>query len=141
MRSKSKFEIVAPFKSEKELRRYMRLWFRDDIYFIEPGRGGTVGFQDTLLARDGELIPIELKKAVRKIGGGLVSKARTGQKRILQRMGKQGVSCFILACVVGEKRMAIVRGDEYLVNGWFTDDARFANDDEGILAYIDEWRG
>jgi len=79
--------------------KYARRWLKKhagkQVFWVEQGAGGTVGFPDALLAVDGRLVPIELKHGD-VVDGWWKPKLRPSQIAVARQMTGARITGFVL---------------------------------------------
>jgi hypothetical protein len=89
------------FKSEGDVRDWVRMNAGRRVFWVEAARGGTDGLQDCLIRFGseirGKLIPVELKVGLLTADGSCLRfKWRAGQKQVVRRMAETMIDEFVL---------------------------------------------
>jgi hypothetical protein len=79
-------------------------------YKVEPKTGATYGFPDRLLAVDGVLVPIELKRGIFQVKTGNIKIEIARQRRIIRDLHENGIASFVLVGVIGTNVLMIGSG-------------------------------
>lgn len=96
------------FKVEADVRAWLRAEGGDRVFWVEPGRGGTVGLPDCLLAAaNGCTIWLEVKLG--QVEKGLVrARLRPAQRITLRRAAGLGLPVGILVGIQGTERVIVI---------------------------------
>lgn len=97
------------FKSEGDVRGWVRANAGRRVFWIEAARGGTDGLQDCLIVFDGRLVPVELKIGNQK-RHHVDYALRSSQKQIAYRMSDLGVESFVLTGIRGTSELTVETG-------------------------------
>lgn len=85
-------------RHEGHVRDWVRKRGGEGVFWIEHGRGGTLGLQDSMVALDIDqinfLVPLELKVGWFGNDGTLTYKMRLGQAVVARRMARCGWESF-----------------------------------------------
>ncbi len=104
--------MMMKFLSEKDVRR----WWRDEakaagegkcLFWVEPKAGSTFGFPDLLYAKNGMLLPFELKIGELK-GDALIWKQRAIQSVCSAKMMSVGIDVFTFVGVQNTNKIALL---------------------------------
>lgn len=106
----------TPFRSEKDVRRWVREHCGRSDRWVEHSSGGTVGLPDTFLVRGGQTLFLELK--IGELHGvDLVFETRKEQKKELLRLCSDGALVGMLIGVKGTHDLMLAA----VVPGWSMD--------------------
>ena len=100
---------TSKIRNESDLRKWLERQAHGNLYCIEnKGKGGTLGFPDTLIPVGSVLVPFELKMAKydMKTGHWRIN-LRAQQKQVMRRFESEKVQAWVLAAMTGgvDKRM------------------------------------
>lgn len=95
------------FQIEGDVREWLRATYRGEVFWIEPGRGSSVGMPDCVLQIGGRAIFAELKLGRVGRGGVVRYRVRPEQRQTARRMRANGHAIVVVIGVRGTDQIYI----------------------------------